>query len=173
MGGVDHLDSLIALYRTKIRSRKWYHRIVFHMLNLTAVEAWLLYRRVLKMTNQDKQTTMHCRPRTFCLFCISQNDQPERMWFTKSMLSKPKEKKKKKNQNTGLRVKLIWLCSFHKNNQQCTSKSTVEGEILHPLICKWLILTSFQNVKTEKLVYLATRQQSDHKTSYNKTQGIS
>uniref|UniRef100_A0A3P9JWZ2 PiggyBac transposable element-derived protein domain-containing protein n=1 Tax=Oryzias latipes TaxID=8090 RepID=A0A3P9JWZ2_ORYLA len=26
MGGVDLLDSLIALYRTKIRSKKWYHR---------------------------------------------------------------------------------------------------------------------------------------------------
>lgn len=45
MGGVDLLDSLIALYRTKIRSKKWYHRIVFHMLDFTVVEAWLLYRR--------------------------------------------------------------------------------------------------------------------------------
>ncbi|XP_056229119.1 piggyBac transposable element-derived protein 3-like [Seriola aureovittata] len=44
MGGVDLLDSLIALYRTKIRSKKRYHRIVFHMLDLT-LEAWLLYRR--------------------------------------------------------------------------------------------------------------------------------
>ncbi|XP_051285283.1 piggyBac transposable element-derived protein 2-like [Dicentrarchus labrax] len=45
MGGVDLLDSLIALYRTKIRSKKWYHRIVFHMLDMTLVEAWLLHRR--------------------------------------------------------------------------------------------------------------------------------
>lgn len=45
MGGVDLLDSLIALYRTKTRSRKWYHRIVFHMLDFTLVNAWLLYRR--------------------------------------------------------------------------------------------------------------------------------
>ena len=43
MGGVDLLDSLIALYRTKIRSKKWYHRIVFHMLDFTPVYAWLLY----------------------------------------------------------------------------------------------------------------------------------
>ncbi|KAG1924641.1 piggyBac transposable element-derived protein 3-like [Pimephales promelas] len=42
MGGVDLLDSLIALYRTKIRSKKWYHRIVFHMLDMTLVNAWLL-----------------------------------------------------------------------------------------------------------------------------------
>ncbi|KAM4623623.1 piggyBac transposable element-derived protein 2-like [Polymixia lowei] len=45
MGGVDLLDSLIALYHTKIRSKKWYHHIVFHLLDMTLVEAWLLYRR--------------------------------------------------------------------------------------------------------------------------------
>ncbi|KAK1882233.1 PiggyBac transposable element-derived protein 2 [Dissostichus eleginoides] len=48
MGGVDLLDSLIALYRTKIRSRKWYHKIVFHMMDFTLVNAWLLYRRDCK-----------------------------------------------------------------------------------------------------------------------------
>jgi hypothetical protein len=45
MGGVDLLDSLIAVYRIKIRSKKWYHRIVFHLLDMTVVNAWLLYRR--------------------------------------------------------------------------------------------------------------------------------
>ncbi|KAK3516062.1 hypothetical protein QTP70_004009 [Hemibagrus guttatus] len=43
MGGVDLLDSPIALYHTKIHSKKCYHRLVFHMLDLTVVEAWLLY----------------------------------------------------------------------------------------------------------------------------------
>ncbi|CAK6978168.1 unnamed protein product%2C partial [Scomber scombrus] len=28
MGGVDLLDSLIALYRNKIRSKKWFHRLI-------------------------------------------------------------------------------------------------------------------------------------------------
>ena len=45
MGGVDLLDSLIGLYRNKIRSRKWYHRVFFHLIDLTVVNAWLLYRR--------------------------------------------------------------------------------------------------------------------------------
>ncbi|RXM27140.1 Protein FAM150B [Acipenser ruthenus] len=44
MGGVDLLDSLIALYRTKVRSKKWYHRMVFHFLDMTVVTALLLYR---------------------------------------------------------------------------------------------------------------------------------
>ena len=45
MGGVDLLDGLIALYRTKIRSKKWYLRLVFHFFDLLVVVSWLLYRR--------------------------------------------------------------------------------------------------------------------------------
>lgn len=41
MGGVDLLGLLIAHYRTKARSRKWYHNIVFHMMDFTLVNAWL------------------------------------------------------------------------------------------------------------------------------------
>jgi hypothetical protein len=39
------MDSLRALYRIKTRSKKWYLRNVFHLLDLTVVNAWLLYRR--------------------------------------------------------------------------------------------------------------------------------
>lgn len=45
MGGVDLLDSLTAPYLTKLRSKKWYHMIVFHMMDFTLINAWLLYRR--------------------------------------------------------------------------------------------------------------------------------
>jgi len=48
MGGVDLLDSLLGLYRIRIRSKKWYHRMFFHILDLSIVNAWLLYRRVLR-----------------------------------------------------------------------------------------------------------------------------
>uniref|UniRef100_A0A3B3RJN9 PiggyBac transposable element-derived protein domain-containing protein n=1 Tax=Paramormyrops kingsleyae TaxID=1676925 RepID=A0A3B3RJN9_9TELE len=52
MGGVDLMDSLIALYRTKIRSRKWYIRIFFHVMDMICVNSWLLYRR-------DRETSGH------------------------------------------------------------------------------------------------------------------
>jgi len=34
MGGVDLIDSLIGLYRTRIRSKKWYLRLFFHLLDM-------------------------------------------------------------------------------------------------------------------------------------------
>ena len=51
MGGVDLLDSLIGLYRIRIRSKKWYHRLFFHLLDMTVINAWLLYKRQLKATS--------------------------------------------------------------------------------------------------------------------------
>jgi hypothetical protein len=34
MGDVDLMDSLIGLYRCKIRSRKWFLRILFNLLEM-------------------------------------------------------------------------------------------------------------------------------------------
>lgn len=45
MGGVDKTDFLVALYRTKIRSRKWTLRMIFHVINASVVNSWLEYRR--------------------------------------------------------------------------------------------------------------------------------
>nr|XP_054932727.1 piggyBac transposable element-derived protein 2-like [Dermacentor andersoni] len=46
MGGVDRLDSLLGLYRIRVRLKKWYFRVFTRMLDLSVVAAWLLNRRV-------------------------------------------------------------------------------------------------------------------------------
>ena len=35
MGGVDLLNGLIVIYRTKIKSKKWYHQLVYHFIDIT------------------------------------------------------------------------------------------------------------------------------------------
>ena len=45
MGGVDTLDAYLAYYRIHIRSKKYYLRLFFHLLDLAVVNSWLLYRR--------------------------------------------------------------------------------------------------------------------------------
>nr|XP_040582792.1 piggyBac transposable element-derived protein 3-like [Lepeophtheirus salmonis] len=45
MGGVDLMDSLIALYRIHTRSKKYYHKLISHFIDVSIVNAWLLYRR--------------------------------------------------------------------------------------------------------------------------------
>ena len=53
MGGIDLLDSLIALYHTKNRPNTWYHRFIVHFNNLIIVQAWLLYRRESRGTGSS------------------------------------------------------------------------------------------------------------------------
>ena len=45
MGGVDLADMLIALYRCKVKTKRWYLVLIFHALDIAKVNAWLLYRR--------------------------------------------------------------------------------------------------------------------------------
>lgn len=39
------MDSMLEYYRIKIRSKKWYLRVFFHMIDLVCVNSWLLWRR--------------------------------------------------------------------------------------------------------------------------------
>lgn len=39
------LYSMLGYYRIKIRSRRWYMRIFFHIVDLITVNAWILWRR--------------------------------------------------------------------------------------------------------------------------------
>ena len=45
MGGVDKADVLLALYKTKFKTSKWYHRIAFHLFCLAVVNAWVVFRK--------------------------------------------------------------------------------------------------------------------------------
>lgn len=40
MGGVDLLDSLLGRHKIKMRSRKWYMRLFYHLLDMTVVNSW-------------------------------------------------------------------------------------------------------------------------------------
>lgn len=45
MGGVDKLDQLISCYRIHIKSKKWTLRMLFHAIDLSAVNSWLEYQK--------------------------------------------------------------------------------------------------------------------------------
>ncbi|XP_029973972.1 piggyBac transposable element-derived protein 3-like [Salarias fasciatus] len=54
MGGVDLADMFAALYRIEIRSRRWYLRILYYLIDLSLVNGWLLYRRHLTQKQEKK-----------------------------------------------------------------------------------------------------------------------
>ena len=43
MGGVDKADMMLLLYKTKCRTRKWYHCIFIHLLHLAVVNSCVIY----------------------------------------------------------------------------------------------------------------------------------
>ena len=45
MGGVDLADMLIALYRSPMKTKRWYLKVIIHALDMCKVNAWILYRR--------------------------------------------------------------------------------------------------------------------------------
>ncbi|XP_049772936.1 piggyBac transposable element-derived protein 1-like [Schistocerca cancellata] len=47
MGNVDLLDSNIGRCHIKIRSKRWYLRLFFHLIDIIVINSWILYRRVL------------------------------------------------------------------------------------------------------------------------------
>merc|ERR1712121_69811 len=51
IGGIDKIDMLIALHSCKFKVRTWPMKIFFHLLDLTVVNAWLLYQIEFKRTH--------------------------------------------------------------------------------------------------------------------------
>ncbi|CAL4160674.1 unnamed protein product [Meganyctiphanes norvegica] len=60
MGGVDKMDSLLGFYRMFSRSKKWYHRIFFHCVDMSLINGWLLYKRDFESTEtQGTPISLH------------------------------------------------------------------------------------------------------------------
>ena len=57
MVGVDLLDMLVSFYRINNRSKKYYMKIIFHLIDLSVVNGWLLYRRDCSQFRLPKNET--------------------------------------------------------------------------------------------------------------------
>lgn len=55
MGGVDLMDSHIGKHHIKIKSKKWYFRIFYHMLDMVVVNSWILHKSVSGNPVSQKQ----------------------------------------------------------------------------------------------------------------------
>lgn len=58
MGGVDLMDSFLGRYRVHMKTRKWYLRIFYHLLDITIINAWVLYLKVNKQKGVNPKSLM-------------------------------------------------------------------------------------------------------------------
>lgn len=78
MGGVDLADMLIALYRTQIKSRRWYMGIFAQILDICINNAWLLYRRHSVQKQLRKVLTLkEFRCHIFLAYTAKQAENPD------------------------------------------------------------------------------------------------
>ena len=69
MGGVDLADMLISLYRTAFKTKRWYIKVIFHLVDIVKVNSWLVYRRHCDQLKIQKKISIvviaiyfsHCR----------------------------------------------------------------------------------------------------------------
>ena len=60
MGGVDLADMLLALYRIPCKTKRWYKKVFWHLVDIAKVNAWILYCRHFKQYNypQNKKKSL-------------------------------------------------------------------------------------------------------------------
>jgi hypothetical protein len=98
--GVDLMDSLIALYHTSIWSKKWYLKIVFHLMDLVVVSAGLLNRRDCKSCGMSKKEQMSLLQfKASVAVCLCQQNKEKQKKYgrpSSSSLEHQLEEKKRK-----------------------------------------------------------------------------
>jgi len=58
MGGVDLLDANIGRYKISIKSRKWYMRLFYHLIDITVTNSWILQKRIYESKGQKYQSSL-------------------------------------------------------------------------------------------------------------------
>lgn len=58
MGGVDICDQQMEVYRTWFKTRKWTLKLVLHLLDLSIVNSWLIYREDCRANKYPKKKIM-------------------------------------------------------------------------------------------------------------------
>ncbi|KAJ8372579.1 hypothetical protein AAFF_G00281230 [Aldrovandia affinis] len=65
MGGIDKSDMLVHLYRTPLKSKRWYMRLFAYAIDVSLTNAWLIYRRDCKALAVDGLPLKHFRIQVF------------------------------------------------------------------------------------------------------------
>ncbi|KAJ8728993.1 hypothetical protein PYW07_006689 [Mythimna separata] len=55
MGGVDLMDSYLGRYRIRVKSKKWYMRLFYHLLDLAVINSWVLYKKNMTAKGTPKK----------------------------------------------------------------------------------------------------------------------
>ena len=58
MGGVDRANQYASYYERDRRSKKWWHRIFYSLLEMTLVNSWICYNELVEGDAERKEMTI-------------------------------------------------------------------------------------------------------------------
>ncbi|CAG5020284.1 unnamed protein product [Parnassius apollo] len=102
MGGVDLLDSFLGRYHIRVKSRKWYIRIFFHLFDLAVINSWIIYKNNAKKENVAKKNILNLgefRNELAYVLCNSGTNENKRGRPSSSSLEQELQAKKKRLQS--------------------------------------------------------------------------
>jgi len=132
MGGVDLLNSLIGRHKITMRTKKWYMRLFYHMLDMTIINAWLLYKRVQKenVNNAPMKLKSFRIDIAICLTKVGQFQTPKRgrptLISIDSIKKKGKEVKLQKFQLVRLGLMAIFIYRLQVKNNDVKDLNAVD-----------------------------------------------
>lgn len=111
MGGVDLLDSHLGRYRNKMRSKKYYFRVFYHLLDVVMINSWILYKKVKADDPLSKINLAKFREEVAICLCKIGSKKPYSKRGRPSMLEVENgiEAKKHKGPATTMPVKNVRL----------------------------------------------------------------
>ncbi|KAM4578002.1 piggyBac transposable element-derived protein 3-like [Fundulus diaphanus] len=65
MGGIDKSDMLVHLYRTPMKSKRWYMRLFAYVIDISLTNAWVVYKRDYKALGVKSQPLKDFRLQVF------------------------------------------------------------------------------------------------------------
>lgn len=76
MGGVDLMDSHIGRHHIRMKSKKWYFRLFYYMVDMVVVNSWILYSAG---QGEKRKTQKEYRTELAVTFCsIGLKETPKR-----------------------------------------------------------------------------------------------
>ena len=70
MGGVDLMDGLIGRYHIRMKTRKWTNRLFHHLIDVSTVNAHILYKRVKNDNGMDLASFRSMIGKALCYFAL-------------------------------------------------------------------------------------------------------
>ncbi|KAI3366108.1 hypothetical protein L3Q82_009927 [Scortum barcoo] len=79
IGGIDKSDMLVHLYRTPMKSKRWYMRLFAYAVDVSITNAWVMYRRDCKSLDVDGLSLKSFRiQEIYFLICFSLSASSDR-----------------------------------------------------------------------------------------------